>query len=108
MERFSGADAMFLHLEDPVTPMHTLKVVVLDTSRRGLPVTLDCLAVGIAPYLGLLARSTQRVVTGKGFGGRPYWVSDPTFDIGEHLDEVTLPEPGDRIALDDLLGELAM
>ena len=54
VERMSGSDAVLWHMEDDVTPLHTLKVVVLDTSRRGRPVALDdvALAVGSPPRPG--------------------------------------------------------
>ncbi len=41
MERFTGPDAVMLHLERPTVPMHTLKIVVLDSLDRGRPITLD-------------------------------------------------------------------
>ena len=106
MERMAGADAIFLHLEQPDCPVHTLKVAVLDTSARGRPVTLDEVRAAIAPRLGLVRRSTQRVVWAPGFGGRPFWVDDPSFDLDRHLDERFLPAP-EQGALDDLYGELA-
>jgi diacylglycerol O-acyltransferase len=87
-ERMSGSDAALLHLEDPETHGHTLKVVVLDTTRRGQPVSLEEMAAGIEPRLGLIARSTQRVVAARGFGGIPFWVDDPDFRLSHHLDEV--------------------
>ena len=106
MERMAGADAIFLHLERPDCPVHTLKVAVLDPSARGRPVTLDEVRSAVGRRLGLVRRSTQRVVWAPGFGGRPFWVDDPSFDLDRHLDERTLPAP-DGGGLDDLYGELA-
>src|SRR5688572_18668385 len=106
-ERMTGSDAVLWHMEDDDTPMHTLKVVILDPSRRGRPVTLDELALAVGSRLGLVPRSTQKVVAAPGFGGRPFWVDDPDFDLRRHLDERTLLEPGDQRELDALYGELA-
>jgi len=106
-ERMSGSDAVLWHMEDDETPLHTLKVVVLDTSRRGRAVTLDELAVVVGSRLGLVPRATQKVVPAPGFGARPYWVDDPDFDLGRHLQERWLAAPGDRGQLDELYGELA-
>ena len=50
-ERMSGSDAFLLHMENEHTPMHTLKVVILDPARRGRPVTLDDLALGVHSQL---------------------------------------------------------
>ena len=43
-ERMSGPDALMLNMESASTPMHTLKVAVLDTSRRGRPLDLTEIA----------------------------------------------------------------
>ncbi|MCX5045328.1 WS/DGAT domain-containing protein [Aldersonia sp. NBC_00410] len=104
MERFTGSEALFLNMEDANTPMHTLKVAVLDSSRRGRAITLDELRAAVQPYLGLVPRSTQRVTSVRGFGARPFWVDDPDFDLAAHLDEVTLLTGED---LDPLCARLA-
>ena len=49
-------------MEDDDTPMHTLKIVVLDPSRRGPAVTLDDVALAVGRRLGLVPRATQKVV----------------------------------------------
>jgi WS/DGAT/MGAT family acyltransferase len=94
-------------MEDERTPMHTMKVVVLDTTRRGRPLTLDELALAVGSRLGMVPRATQKVVVAPGFRGRPFWVDDPGFDLSRHLDERTLLAPGDRRELDALYAELA-
>src|SRR5437867_298299 len=106
-ERMTGSDAFLWHMEDANTPMHTLKVVILDATRRRRSVTLDELALAVGSRLGLVPRSTQKVMAAPGFGGRPFWVDDPDFALRRHLDERTLPAPGDGRQLDALYGELA-
>ena len=106
MDRMSGTDALLLHMEDDDTPMHTLKVVILDTARRGRPITLDELGLAVGSRLGLVPRSTQKVVAAAGFGARPYWIDDPEFDLRRHIDERTLAT-GAAAELDALYGELA-
>jgi WS/DGAT/MGAT family acyltransferase len=102
----SGSDAALWHMEDRDTPLHTLKVVILDPARRGRQLTLDELALAVGSRLGLVPRSTQKVGSVPGFGARPFWVDDPDFALRDHLDERTLPA-GDATALDALYGELA-
>jgi diacylglycerol O-acyltransferase len=106
MERFTGPDAVMLHLERPTVPMHTLKIVVLDSLERGRPITLPELRAVVVPYLGLVPRATQKAVSVAGSGGRPFWVHDRAFALDAHLDEVTLAAPT-RERFDELCARLA-
>ena len=108
MERLSGPDALMLNMETRTTPMHTLKIAVIDTSRRGKPVSLTELVDILPRYLGRFPRSTQHLERLPAYQARPFWVRDKDFDIRNHLDEVTLPEPGGRAELDAVLAELAV
>src|SRR5204863_9762670 len=65
----------------------------------------DDLALAVGSRLGLVPRATQKVVSVPGFGGRPFWVDDPGFDIRRHLDERALVV-GDADELDALYGQL--
>ena len=106
MERMTGPDAVMLHLERPTVPMHTLKIAVLDSLDRGRAITLTELRDAVTPYLGLVPRSTQKVMAVAECGGRPFWVHDPDFELESHLDEVTLDSPT-RGSFDELCARLA-
>ena len=106
MERLTGPDAVMLHLERPKVPMHTLKIVVLDSLDRGRAITVPELRAAVAPYLGLVPRATEKVTAVAGSGGRPYWVHDPDFDLDAHLEEATLASPT-RACFDELCARLA-
>ncbi len=106
MERMTGPDAVMLHLERPAVPMHTLKIAVLDSLGRGRAITLPELRHAVAPYLGLVPRATQKVLAVAACGGRPYWVHDAGFDLGAHLDELTLASPT-RASFDTFCARLA-
>ena len=108
MESFTGSDAAMLHMEWAGHPMHTLKVVVLDATRRGRPVTVDELVAAIGPRLGLVKRATQKPAWAKGFSAIPFWVDDPDFDLRGHVDERWVAGPGTGREVDDLYSELAM
>ena len=108
MERLSGPDALMLNMETRTTPMHTLKIAVIDTSRRGKPVTLRELEDVLPRYLGRFPRATQHLERLPAYQARPFWVRDKEFDIRNHLEEVTLPAPGRRTELDAVLAGLAV
>ena len=106
MERFTGQESLMWHLEGPDTPMHTLKVAVLDTKMFGRALTLDDVRKTVPNYLGVVPRTTQRAVAVPGFRGRPFWVDDLEFDLDAHLDELTLADES-RATLDDAFAKLA-
>ena len=107
MERMSGEDATFIHLERMGEPCHTLKVMVLDTSERGHPVTLREIRGAISAHLAEYPRARQRVVVPPVFKSLPFWVDDPDFDLDLHLSDRALPSPGTRRQLDDVCSSLA-
>jgi WS/DGAT/MGAT family acyltransferase len=106
-ERMVGSDAFHLHMERPDTPMHTLKVVVLDSSRADGPLTLADLERVLPRYLGLVRRASQRVQPVPGFGAKPFWV-DVDVRVADHLDERWVEAPGDRAAFDRVCSDLAV
>jgi len=109
MARMTGNDALMLNMEAPDTPMHTLKVAVLDTSRRGRPITRDELLAVLPGYLGKFPRATQRIETASSTcHARPFWVYDEDFDPARHVDELTVAAPGSRADLDRILSTLAV
>lgn len=101
VEPMAGSDWMLLEFEAPDTPMHTLKMVVLDSSGRGRDVVLDEIAAVVPRYVGLSPHFTSRV---EKRAGRWFWVEDRAFDVARHLDEHHLADP---TAFDDLCSELA-
>lgn len=107
MERMSGEDATFIHLERMGEACHTLKVLVLDTSARGHPVTLAEVRAALVSRLSDYPRARQRVAVPPLFTSLPFWVDDPGFDLDLHLSERALPPPGSRHQLDDVCASLA-
>ena len=102
-ERLSGYDTTYFHFGSR-SPTHTLKCLVLDTARRGRPLTLDDVRAAVAPRLGLHPRARQRAIRSTRLPGRYTWVDDPDFDLERHLSEASLPSPGE---FDALCGRLA-
>jgi diacylglycerol O-acyltransferase / wax synthase len=108
IERLTGTDATLWHLERPDVSPHTLKTVILDPSGLQRQLTLKDIRDAFQPRLGLIPRATQVVRAARYFPGRPFWVPDPNFNLDQHLEEVTLPAPGDRSQLDALHAELVI
>jgi WS/DGAT/MGAT family acyltransferase len=64
---------------------------------------IDDLRALVSDRLHLLPRMRRRVVWPPFDLDRPHWEDDPAFDLGNHLDVVTAPAPGD----DDVLRRIA-
>src|ERR1044072_9345559 len=56
----------------------------------------------VGPYPTSRRRAVER-----GTLGGVDWEDDPDFDVDRHLHHLALPAPGDRIALQELIGDLA-
>ena len=106
-ERLSGTDAMLVNLARLGHPLHTLKLLLVDPTRIGRPLTLDDVREFLAQHLADYPRLGQRVVGVPPFAGRPFWVPAADLTLDAHLDERTAPSPGDRSVLDGICSELA-
>jgi diacylglycerol O-acyltransferase / wax synthase len=95
-----AADAAWLHMDQASNPMVVNSVVVLGEAP-------DPDAVAEVLERRLVAefpRFRQRIAESP--GRAPAFEDDPSFELGNHLHRLALPEPGDRAALQALVGEL--
>jgi diacylglycerol O-acyltransferase / wax synthase len=106
MRRASGqrepvrhVDATWLRMDGPTSPM---VINALLTYRT--PVAFEALDRLVRERLLRHDRFRQRAVPGALGGWR--WEADPLFDVRNHLHRMALPAPGDRAALEALVGDL--
>ncbi|HVC66244.1 MAG TPA: wax ester/triacylglycerol synthase family O-acyltransferase [Acidimicrobiales bacterium] len=102
MDRLSGLDAEFLHLEDGSVQMAIAGACMFADP----PPTLDDLEELVAAKLHRIPRYRQRVRTVPLALGRPVWVDDPEFDLGYHIRHTALPAPGDDAMFCSLMGRI--
>lgn len=107
MRVMSGLDARFLASETATSHMHTIKVVVLDTSARTEPLTAEGLPAMIEDRLRRMPVLRTRVVAVPYELGNPVVVDDPDFDLSRHLRVATAAAPGGRRQLDDVVAGIA-
>ncbi|MGH2984418.1 MAG: WS/DGAT/MGAT family O-acyltransferase [Solirubrobacterales bacterium] len=86
----SAQDAMFLHVENDVTPMHIGGVSIFE----GPPPPFADLRAMVDSKLHLTPRYRQRVRFVPLGVGEPVWVDDPYFSIDYHLRHSAVPSPG--------------
>lgn len=96
IERASPTDLMQLACDLPASPMQVTAILVLGTSSA---VDLAAVRDVIGRRVHAVPRLRQRLVRAPFGGGRPVWVDDLGFDIGDHVYAVGCPAPGDEAAL---------
>lgn len=101
-ERLSNIDTLMLRVEDPVQPNMGTGVMIL-----GAPIGVGRLKETIEARLLRFDRFRQRVVQPLLPWRHLRWEDDPDFDLDYHLQQVTLPPPGDQAALQELVSSLA-
>ncbi len=107
MERLSGLDAGFLHMETPTMHLHTLKIGIVDPSTVPGGYEFAKVRQALADRLHLLPPFRRRVVEVPGGFHHPVWVEDRNFDLDFHLLRVAVPSPGTMRELDELIGHIA-
>ena len=96
IERAGPTDLMQLAGDFPDSPMQVTAILVLGT---GTAMDLTAVRDVIGRRIRAVPRLRQRLVRAPFGGGRPVWVDDSDFDIGDHVHAVGCPAPGDEAAL---------
>lgn len=99
--RLTPLDSTFLYFEKAEQPMHVGGCMVYEGRISKEEVTAL-----LAGRLHRLPRYRQKVVFPPFGLAHPTWEDDPGFDIGHHVDEVTLSPPGDDRAMADVGGRV--
>ena len=97
----SPVDAAWLRMDEPANLMMITGVIEFDA-----PVDWDKLTEVVAERLvERYPKFSQRIARG-GLLTRARWEDDPAFVLADHLPRVQLAAPGDRAALEALVGDL--
>jgi WS/DGAT/MGAT family acyltransferase len=100
-EMLSSIDRVWLQMEDPTHPMMITILLVFDA-----PIEFEQLQAVFGNRLLQFSRFHQRVVPPRGNRDSAAWKDDPSFDLNDHLKQISLPEPADEGALRAVVGEL--
>ncbi|MGH2983561.1 MAG: WS/DGAT/MGAT family O-acyltransferase [Solirubrobacterales bacterium] len=90
VERLSGLDSSFLHLEEGETHMHVASTTLFEGPAPPYLEFRD----HIASRLHLVPRFRQRLRFVPFGQGRPVWVDDPHLNLAYHVRHTSLPPPG--------------
>src|SRR5215470_3143945 len=98
--RLTALDASFLYCEKPIQPMH-----IGGCMTYAGHISRDEVIHILADRMHLLPRYRQKVVFPPFKLAHPTWEDDPDFDIRNHVEELTLPAPGDDRVLSKVAGQ---
>ena len=107
MQRLRGVDAYLWYNDTSANPMHTLKVVVLDTARSAVPYSADQFVASLDERLHLLPSFRWRLLETPFGLHHPVWAEDPAFDIRRHVRRWTATAPGGPRDMDEVIGRIA-
>jgi diacylglycerol O-acyltransferase len=109
MKRLNGMDAMLLYSEAPNLHTHTLKVAVIDPApdAPGVPgFGFEAFRDHVRRRLPLLDPLRYQLVDIPWRLHHPMWLEDCDVDLDYHLRRVTVPAPGGRRELDEVIGRV--
>jgi len=99
--RLTPLDASFLYFEKPNQPAHVGSCLVYEGYVSAAELTK-----AVANRLHLLPRYRQKVVFPPFGLAHPTWEDDSDFDLGRHIEEMTLPAPADDRVLSEVGGQI--
>jgi len=94
-----AADAAWLHMDRRTNPMVVNALLTLG----GTPEVDEVARLLERRFVAPFPRFRQKVADPL---GRPAFEDDPSFDVASHVHRMALPAPGDRAALEALVGDL--
>jgi diacylglycerol O-acyltransferase len=103
--RLSGSDATFI-LDEPFEPQHTLKIAVFD-EEASKAFCFERASEALDRAVAVLPQMQWRVQFVPFGLGHPVWITDPAFNVRNHLQHARLPDPGTKSQLCTKIGDIA-
>ncbi len=111
VKRLNGMDAMLLYSETPNLHTHTLKVAVIDATSydatHDTPYAFEVFRRTIARRMHLLEPLRYRLIDIPLRFHHPMWLENCDIDLDYHVRTVSVPSPGGRRELDEVIGRIA-
>jgi len=107
MKRLRGSDAFAIYSETPTSPFVTLKVAIYRPTKAGdvpsFEEVRDFVLDGVSCHSESAAMRIVRVPMDL---HHPVWIVDPDFSPENHIFHATLPRPGGKLELCELISDL--
>lgn len=101
IEIMSPVDVAWLSMDEPTNLMMVNAVFMFDE-----PLDIERVKKVLEYRWLQYERFKQRVIRPAIPFFRPYWETDPNFNLDMHLQRIALPSPGDQAALQDMVSDL--
>lgn len=106
MERIGGLERVLLGIESRSTTMDAVGILVLDPPPPPREHDFDRFKAVLAQRVPQLPQLVRRPFAASFGAGPLHWITDRRFTVEDHLEQRTLPAPGDLESLADLVVEL--
>jgi WS/DGAT/MGAT family acyltransferase len=100
-------DASFLYMETPNVHMHVTGVLVLDPSAMDGEYSFERIRDKVQARLPVLPLMRKRIAPVPFGLDHPMVFNDPDFDIENHVHRITIPAPGTRRELAQVVGDVS-
>jgi WS/DGAT/MGAT family acyltransferase len=95
MQKLSGQDALFLHMDRPNAASHGTMIYIYDQSGLAQPLRFRQIVGHVEKRLDVSPMFRRRIIQTPLGLTYPYWADDKDFDIDFHVRHFALPKPGD-------------
>src|SRR4051812_46697101 len=107
MERLTGMDAAFFHMETPDMHMHVMGTIIVDPSTMAGGYSFETIKDTVASRIHLIPPFRRRLVEIPFRLGHPVWIEDSDFDLDAHIHRVAVPAPHSLKELAEIVADLA-
>ena len=107
MQRLSGMDATFIHMETPDMHMHVVGTIVLDPSTMPGGYSFDTIKRTIQERIHLIPPFRRKLAMVPFNLANPVWVEDADFDLDAHIHRIAVPAPHTMRELAEIVNDVA-
>src|SRR4051812_19548774 len=107
MERLTGMDAAFFHMETPDMHMHVMGTIIVDPSTMAGGYSFETIKDTVASRIHLIPPFRRRLVEIPFRLGHPVWIEDADFDLDAHIHRIAVPAPHTLKELAEIVADLA-
>jgi diacylglycerol O-acyltransferase len=107
MQRLTGMDASFTHMETPDMHLHVMGTIIVDPESMVGGYSFETIKRTVASRIHLIPPFRRRLVEVPFRLGNPVWVEDADFDLDAHIHRIGVPAPYTVHELAEIVADIA-